>query len=283
MGKSELKWTAYNKYLTTELRQQILNLTEVVKQFTALKCLHQHESEPASMPLFDDDSDFSTLNSEAVASLLSFCSSLPAQTYQKIVTSSKESTESQHPVLSTLCQGHKENLSLVLSSPMVPSRPPLQPFDQNVSSIVSGSHGPTNQQRTKVTAIVAKGTEMFTAALASVDVLFTDDEMARCNTSGTKDFQQLDSGKSGFLVSVLQRKFDSLCLSEQWNQIAARINTKCRGRGGLLFTDLRKLVCFENTEMAQLVYHLTWKHYGSVNWTEFSRCSTKLPSELFWF
>ena len=55
MGKSELKWTAYNKYLTTELRQQILNLTEVVKQFTALKCLHQHESEPASVPLFDDD------------------------------------------------------------------------------------------------------------------------------------------------------------------------------------------------------------------------------------
>ncbi|XP_066025658.1 uncharacterized protein [Pocillopora verrucosa] len=61
---------------------------------------------------------------------------------------------------------------------MVPSRPPLQSFDQNVSLIVSGSHGPTNQQRTKVTAIVAKGTEMFTAALASVDVLFTDDEMA---------------------------------------------------------------------------------------------------------
>ena len=77
MGKSELKWTAYNKYLTTELRQQILNLTEVVKQFTTLKCLHQHESEPVSMPLFDDDLDFLTLNSEAVASLVSFYSSLP--------------------------------------------------------------------------------------------------------------------------------------------------------------------------------------------------------------
>ena len=149
MGKSELKWTAYNKYLTTELRQQILNLTEVVKQFTALKCLHQHESEPASMPLFDDDSDFSTLNSEAVASLVSFYSSPHAQTYQKTATSSKEPTESQRPVLSTLCQSHKENLSLVLSSPMIPSRPPLEPFDQNVSPIVSGSHGPTNQQRTQ--------------------------------------------------------------------------------------------------------------------------------------
>ena len=186
------------------------------------------------MPLFDDDSDFSTLNSKAVASLVSFYSSLPAKTYQKTATPSKEPTESHRPVLGTLCQSHKENLSLVLSSPMVPSRPPLQPFDQNFSLIVSGSHGPTNQQRTKVTAIVAKGTEMFTAALASVDVLFTDDEMARCNTSGTKDFQQLDSGKSGFLVSVLKRKFDSLCLSEQWNQIAARINTKCRGKSKTL-------------------------------------------------
>ena len=144
--------------------------------------------EPISMPLFDDDSDFSTLNSKAVASLVSFYSSLPAKTYQKTATSSKEPTEFQRPVLSTLCQSHEENLSLVLSSPMVPSRPPLQPFDQNFSLIVSGSHSPTNQQRTKVTAIVAKGTEMFTAALASNDVLFTHDEMVRCNTSGTKDF-----------------------------------------------------------------------------------------------
>ena len=72
---------------------------------------------------------------------------------------------------------------------------------------MSHSHGPTDAQRTKVTRIVTKGTDMSIAALASVDVLFTD-EMARCNTSGTKDFHRLDSGKLGFLVSVLQRKFD---------------------------------------------------------------------------
>ena len=41
----------------------------------------------------------------------------------------------------------------------------------------------------------------------SIDVLFTDDEMARCNTSGTKGFHQLDSGELGFLVSVLQKNF----------------------------------------------------------------------------
>ena len=34
--------------MTTELRQQILNPSEVVKQLTALKYLHQHEPETAS-------------------------------------------------------------------------------------------------------------------------------------------------------------------------------------------------------------------------------------------
>ena len=113
---------------------------------------------------------------------------------------------------------------------MAPSRPPLQPVDQNVTQLLSSSHSPTDEQRTKVTAIVATGTDMSTTALACVDVLFTEDEMARCNTSGTKGFQQLDSTKLGFLVSVLRRKSDSPCFSEQWNQVAVHINTKCRGK-----------------------------------------------------
>ena len=80
--------------VTTELRKQILNLTEVVKQLTALKYLHQHEPGPASLPLLDDDSDFPTLDSEVVASLVSFNSSPTVQTYQETATSSKELTES---------------------------------------------------------------------------------------------------------------------------------------------------------------------------------------------
>ena len=78
----------------------------------------------------------------------------------------------------------------------------------------------------------------------SFDVLFPDDEMAGCHTSGTKGFQQLDSRKLGFLVSVLQRKFDSPCFSEQWNQIAARINTKCRGKRRTLIHRLKKTSLF---------------------------------------
>ena len=64
--------------------------------------------------------------------------------------------------------------------------------------------------------------------------------MARCNTSGTKGFQQLDSGKLGFLVSVLQRQFF-------FYQIAARFNTKCTRKRRTLIHILKKLVCFENT------------------------------------
>lgn len=230
--------------VTTEFRQQILNLTEVVKQLTALRCLHQHEPKPAALPLFDEDSDFPTLDSEAVASLMGICSSPTVQTSQETGTSSIEPSESQRPVLSTFHQIHRENLSPVFPPQLAPPRPPLQPVDQNVIPLASSSHGPTDEQRTKVTSIVAAGNDMSTAALACVDVLFTEEEMARCNTSGTKGFQQLDSAKLGFLVSVLQRKFDSTCFSEQWNQIAVRINTKCRGKRRTLIHRLKKTSLF---------------------------------------
>ena len=85
---------------------------------------------------------------------------------------------------------------------------------------------------------------MCTAALAFIDVLFTDDEMARCKTLGTKGFHRLDNGKLGFLASVLHRKFDSPFFSEQWNQMAARINTKCRGKRRTLIHRLKKTSLF---------------------------------------
>ena len=55
---------------------------------------------------------------------------------------------------------------------------------------MSRSHNPTDAQRTEVTTIVAKETYICTAALASVDFLFTDDEIARYNMSGTKGFHR---------------------------------------------------------------------------------------------
>ena len=70
--------------VTTELRKQLLNLTGILKQLTVLKCPHQHEPGPASLPLLDDDSDFPTLDSEAVASLVSFKQPHPVKNPQSL-------------------------------------------------------------------------------------------------------------------------------------------------------------------------------------------------------
>ena len=45
--------------------------------------------------------------------------------------------------------------------------------------------------------------------------------------------------------------------------MAAHINTKFRGKNS--YSQTRELVCFENTKMAQLVYHFPQKNYGSDN------------------
>ena len=86
---------------------------------------------------------------------------------------------------------------------------------------------------------------MSTVALACMDVLiFTDDEMAGCNRSGSKGFEQLDSSKLSFLFSALKNKFDSPMFGEKWNQIVSRINTKCRGKRRTLIHRLKKNTFF---------------------------------------
>ena len=41
--------------VTGELNEQVRNLTEVVKQLTTLKCIHQHEPKTPNSALFEDD------------------------------------------------------------------------------------------------------------------------------------------------------------------------------------------------------------------------------------
>ena len=106
------------------------------------------------------------------------------------------------------------------------------------------NYGPTDEQRRKVEAIVDLGDDLSTTALACVDVLFTDDEMAKGNMSGTKGYQRLDSTKMHFLISLLQKKFVSASFSEEWAEVAARINTKCRGKRRTLIQRLKKQTFF---------------------------------------
>ena len=107
--------------------------------------------------------------------------------------------------------------------------------------------------------IVARETDLSTAALASVDVLFTDDEMARCKTSVTKGFHQLDNGKLGRLCPFF---------SEQWNHIAARINKKCRAKRRTLIHRLKKTSLFRKHKDGTISLSFPTKDYGLVNWTE---------------
>ena len=54
---------------------------------------------------------------------------------------------------------------------------------------------PTEQQRQNVDAIIFRGMQMCTTALACVDVLFTEAELAKGNTAGTFGYEKLDERK----------------------------------------------------------------------------------------
>ena len=120
-------------------------------------------------------------------------------------------------------------------------RQPLMPVNENINKQPETNNGPTDEQRRKVIAVVELGTDLSTTALACVDVLFTDDEMAKGNVSGSRGFQQLNKNKLHFLVSLLQRKFDSPSFSEDWSQIVGRINTKCWGKRRTLIQRLKEM------------------------------------------
>jgi len=90
--------------------------------------------------------------------------------------------------------------------------------------------GPTDEQRRRVEAILLMGKEMSTTALACVDVLFTENELANGNTGGTFGYAKLDEHKLSFLCSKLRQKFDSPSFAGQWDNVRTKINSKCRDK-----------------------------------------------------
>ena len=83
---------------------------------------------------------------------------------------------------------------------MSPARTPLATVHPNVQPPRFIRYGPTDEQRRKVECIVGLGKDLTTTALACVDALFTKEEMARGNTSGSKGFEQLDSIRMSYLI-----------------------------------------------------------------------------------
>ena len=123
-----------------------------------------------------------------------------------------------------------------------PSRAPLTLIQQNSQQLNSTSHGPTDNQRRKVNSIVFMGSEMSTTALACIDALFSEAELANGNTGGTFGYQKLDEHKLSYLSSALRQKFDSPSFEIQWENVKAKINSKCRGKRRTLVKRLKKQV-----------------------------------------
>ena len=121
-------------------------------------------------------------------------------------------------------------------------RSPLSTIDQNAPFVQRrySSHDTTDDHRQKVESIVSFGSNIITTAMACVDVLFTDEELANGNTSGSNGYRQLDELKLLFLESTLHRKFESPVFTSQWESVRTRINTKCRGKRRTVIRRLQK-------------------------------------------
>ena len=71
---------------------------------------------------------------------------------------------------------------------------------------------------------------MSTTALACIDALFSEAKLANGNTGGSFGHQKLDEHKLSYLSSALHQKFDSPSFEIQWENVKAKINSKCRGK-----------------------------------------------------
>jgi len=78
-----------------------------------------------------------------------------------------------------------------------PPRAPLRVIQEN--GVVNNLPCPTEEQWQNVDAIVFRGSQMSTTALACVDVLFTAAELAKGNTGGTFRYEKLDECKIHYL------------------------------------------------------------------------------------
>ena len=60
---------------------------------------------------------------------------------------------------------------------------------------------------------------MVSSAMACIDALFSDEELANCNTSGSNGYRELDNLKLRFLMSVLRQKYEYPLFMKQWEDV----------------------------------------------------------------
>ena len=81
---------------------------------------------------------------------------------------------------------------------------------------------------------------MSSTALACIDVLFSKAELANGDTGGSFGCQKLDEHKLSYLSSAVHQKFDSTSFEIQWENVKAKINSKCRRKRRTLVKRLKK-------------------------------------------
>ena len=111
-------------------------------------------------------------------------------------------------------------MPLSSTSPYPQLRSPLSTIDTNAQvTFNSIDRGPTDDLKRKVEAIVLMSSQMVASAMAAVNVLFSEEELANGNTSGTNGYKKLDGLKLRFLQSVLRQKHESQTFTEDWEDI----------------------------------------------------------------
>ena len=125
--------------------------------------------------------------------------------------------------------GQNHFMSMLLSSTsLYPQlRSLLSAKDTNAITVFNSIDcGPTDDQKRKVEAIVLMSSHMVPSIMAAVNVLFSEEELANGNTSGTNGYRKLDGLKLCFLQSVLRQKHESETFTEDWEDIKVKINTR---------------------------------------------------------
>ena len=217
--------TDYSAVVMEDLREQVRQLRKIVADLTALKARDDRKHTSTLLLgegiLSDSLSDVVPFDNTDIQAALE--TPPPPEPVNPACFV-------QDPVLHNIpvsaSQSQAQQPRAILSSqnndaPPFPMRSPLSNVNQNMQ--VTYCSGPTDEQRRKVEAMVFMGSQVITTAMACVDALFTDKELANGNTSGSNGHRPLDDLKLRFLASALRQKFDSPVFTDQWGTVKARI------------------------------------------------------------
>ena len=266
-----------------DLKKQVASLTSIVAELTEFKAKLTLRPTPSSPSLYFSDSDTfcDTLISgiidrepaaavgqslpvpdQSVNLAVPAPDKLPSAMNQRPLVPAPPVTDSAVPAPDKLppavnqrlvpvppvpASGQNCFVSMPLSStsPYPQLRSPLSAIDNNAQVVFNSiDHGPTDDQKRKVEAIVLMSSQMVPSAMAAVNVLFSEEELANGNTSGTNGYKKLDGLKLRFLQSVLRQKHESETFTEDWEDIKVKINTRCRGKRRTFLRRLQKQIDF---------------------------------------